>query len=123
MDKGQVIYSLWSLFGLTAYDENSVPDDAAMPYITYSTSTADAGDVVSLTASLWYRSTSWAGISKKADEIARYIGEYGHRVFKIDNGYMWITKGTPFSQRMADPSDKDVKRMYLMVNAEFLTTY
>ena len=35
MDKQQAIHGFWSSFGITAYDENSVPDDAELPYITY----------------------------------------------------------------------------------------
>ena len=35
MNKEQAIHFFWSQFGLPAYDENSVPDDAQMPYITY----------------------------------------------------------------------------------------
>ena len=36
MDKSQAVHDFWSSFGLTAYDENAVPDNAQMPYITYS---------------------------------------------------------------------------------------
>ena len=38
MTAEQTLHSFWSSFGLTAYDENSVPDDAVLPYITYSVS-------------------------------------------------------------------------------------
>ena len=31
MDKFQAQQSFWSSFGLTAYDENTVPDDAEYP--------------------------------------------------------------------------------------------
>ena len=35
MTKAAAIYQFWNSFGLTAYEENTVPDDAAFPYITY----------------------------------------------------------------------------------------
>ena len=35
MTKAAAIYQFWSGFGLTAYEENTVPTDAAFPYITY----------------------------------------------------------------------------------------
>lgn len=38
MTAEQVVHSFWSSFGLTAYDENSVPDNAQLPYITYNLS-------------------------------------------------------------------------------------
>ena len=94
-----------------------------MPYITYNASTGDIDDTIILNASLWYRSTSWKEITKKSEEIAKYLGEHGHRVVKLDNGYVWLVKGYPFSQRMPDPEDSMIRRIYLIVNAEFLTAY
>ena len=120
MTKDEAIYSFYSGFSLPAYDENTVPEGSALPYITYSVSTDSIGNMVILSASLWYRSTSWAAIQDKADEIAAAIG-YGGKIIKIDNGYLWLTKGSPFAQRMSEPSDNMVRRMALNLNAEFLT--
>lgn len=121
MDKGQAIQSFWSGFGLTAYDENTVPDDATMPYITYSSSTDSLDNPVTMYGSLWYRSSSWAEISQKKDQISEYISSM--QPIRIDGGYVWIMKGTPFAQRMSDPSDDLIRRMYININAEFLTAY
>lgn len=118
MDKAQAIHQFWSRFG-TAYDENTVPDDAQMPYITYSVDTGSLEDVLTVSGDLWERSTSWEGITKKAQEIADYIGPGGRSV-KIDNGYMYLCRGNPFSQRMADDGD-NVRRIYLIIQIEFLT--
>ena len=120
MTKDEAIYSFYSGFGLPAYDENTVPEGSALPYITYSVSTDSIGNMVILSASLWYRSTSWGAIQDKADEIAAAIG-YGGKMIKIDNGYLWLVKGSPFAQRMSEPSDKMVRRIALNINAEFLT--
>ena len=120
MTKDEAIYSFYSGFSLPAYDENTVPEGSALPYITYSVSTDSIGNIVILSASLWYRSTSWVTIQDKADEIAAAIG-YGGKIIKIDNGYLWLTKGSPFAQRMSEPSDKMVRRIVLNISAEFLT--
>lgn len=123
MDKAQSIHSFWSGFGLSAYDENTVPtgkDAPNMPYVTYSVTTDSLGSVVQLSGSLWYRSTSWAEISKKADEISEYIG-VGGKVLKLDSGYVWVVRGQPFAQRMSDDSDETVRRIYINLQAEFLT--
>lgn len=120
MDKGQAIQALWSSFNLPAYDENTVPDNAALPYITYSVATDSLDYVVPLSASIWYSSTSWESISKKADEISAYIGNGGITI-PLDLGYMYISRGNPFAQRIADESDSLIRRIYLNVNAEFLT--
>lgn len=121
MDKAQAIHQFWSGFGLPAYDENTVDEDAEFPYITYSVSTGSIGDFILLTASLWYRSTSWKDITKKAEEIEQMLTEMSPPAIKIDGGRAYFVKGAPFSQRLAEESDDSVRRMYLQVNAEFLT--
>lgn len=123
MDKAQALQEFWESFGLPAYDQYSVPDDAVFPYITYEVATDSMGHAIPLTASLWYRSTSWKEISLKTDEIAKYIGEHGSLIRAIDGGYMYLYKGSAFAQRMNDPADDMVKRMYLNILVEFLTAY
>lgn len=125
MDKAQAIHGFWSSFGLTAYDESTVPtgeDAPDFPYITYSVSTDSIGNDISLNGSLWYRSTSWAAISKKAEEIERYLYEYSQPI-KIDGGYLWLKRGSPFAQRMSDPNDDMIRRVYINITAEFLTAF
>ncbi len=120
MDKEQALQAFWSSFGLEAYDENTVPIEATMPYITYAVVTDSLENKVSASASLWYKSTSWKDISNKKDEISNAIGIGGH-VTPINGGYMWITRGTPFAQRMSDPNDDSIRRIYLNAVVEFLT--
>lgn len=122
MDKAQAIHQFWSSFGLTAIDESSAYDESMeLPsnYITYEVQTANFGDSVALTASLWYRSTSWKDISQKADQIAEYIG-WGGKLIPIDNGYIWIKLGTPFAQRMAVDQDS-IRRIYMNITVDFLS--
>ena len=124
MDKAQVLYEFWSSFGLPAYDESSVPTGElapSLPYITYNTITDSLGGTIPLHASVWYKSTSWAEITQKTDDIAEFIG--GGLEFDVDGGYVTIYRVTPFAQRMSDPSDDLIRRMYLTVQAEFLTEY
>lgn len=121
MDKAQALHSFWSSFGLTAYDEQTVPDGAGLPYITYNVATDSLDNVVPLTGSVWYRGTSWAAVTAKADEIAEYIGEYGHKVVKTDDGYLYITKGSPFAQRVFDA--EQTRRIYINIMVEFLSAY
>lgn len=123
MDKAQAVHSFWAGFGLPAYDENSVPDNATMPYITYSVGTGALGDLVVLQGSLWYRSPSWEAISKKADQIAEAVGGQGHLIIPLDQGRLYLTQGVPFAQRMADEADSMIRRIYININAEFLTAY
>lgn len=119
MDKAQGIDSFWNGFGIPAYDENTVPTNAVMPYITYATLYDNLDHPVVLTASIWYRSTSWKDITKKADQIAENVG-VGGKTIKLDDGYAYITRGTPFAQRMND-TDDSVRRIYINLITEFLT--
>lgn len=123
MDKAQVVHNFWSSFGIPAYDENTVPDDATFPYITYSVSTGSLDDFVLLTATVWYRSYSWADITHKVDEITRRLTEMSPPTIKFDGGRAYFVKGDPFAQRMSEVNDDMTRRMYLQVNAEFLTSY
>ena len=73
MTKAAAIYQFWSGFGLTAYEENTVPDDATFPYITYQLVTDSFDREIPLTASLWYRSESWTGINAKTEEQKKLL--------------------------------------------------
>jgi hypothetical protein len=121
MNKAQAINEFWNSFGLPAYDENSVPDDAKLPYITYSVETGKLDDSISMTGDIFYNDTSWKDITLKADEIAQAF-EYGHVLMKIDNGYLAIYQGSPFSQRIGQDDDY-IRRIYIILQAEFLTAY
>ena len=75
------IHKFWSGFGLKAYDENSVPDGAQLPYITYEVSEDNFGNELAQTASLWYRSSSWTDITLKEQEISDFITRWSHDCF------------------------------------------
>lgn len=122
MDKAQAIQNFWEGFDLPAYNETTVPDDAVMPYITYSISTDSIGSVLFLPASIWYRTTSWRDVSRKAEEIAEYIVNMQPPSIALDKGRLYLAKGAPFAQRMSDPDDT-VRRIYINLQAEFLTAY
>ena len=120
MTKATAIYQFWSGFGLTSYEENTVPDDAAFPYITYQLVTDSFDREVPVTASLWYRSESWTGINAKTEEISQKISR-GGKVIPCDGGAIWLKRGQPFAQSMGDESDNLIKRKYLNITAEFMT--
>lgn len=120
MTKAAAIYQFWSGFGLTAYEENTVPDDAKFPYITYQFVTDSFGQEVAATASLWYRSESWTAINAKTEEISEFIGR-GGKIINCDKGRIWIKRGQPFAQNMRDDTDTLIKRKYLNLSIEYFT--
>jgi len=122
MTKNAALYEFFSSFGIPAYPHTAVPDDAKMPYITYDTLIAAFGDApVSLTVNVWYYTESEALPNAMVDRIAKAITNGGVQI-PCDGGTMWITKGSPFAQSVADDSDKNIKRRYLNIDVEFNTT-
>lgn len=117
MNKYQALNAFWNSF-LTAYDETTVPDDAELPYITYESGFDSFGGQLALTASLWYRDFSWKDISKKLSEIEAELKEGGTQV-RFDTGTLWLKKGQPFAQRMADASVDSVRRIIINLEAEY----
>ena len=120
MTKESAIHNFWSTFGLLAYEENSVPNDAVLPYITYQLVVDSFDNEVPMTASLWDNSTSWAYLTVKSNEIAQTIGR-GGIFLDCDGGKIWIKRGVPFIQNMSDPSDPNIKRKLINVTVEYLT--
>lgn len=123
-DKEQALKSFWESFGLKAYDEGTVPTGSnapAFPYITYNVVTDSLyGNSVAMTASVWDRSSSWQFVTEKSHQISEDIG-VGGKAVRVDGGYIWIKRGTPFAQRMADDSDDMVRRIYMNISVDFLT--
>ena len=120
MTKAAAIYQFWNSFGLTAYEENTVPSDTTFPYITYQLVTDSFDSEISLTASIWYRSESWTSINSKTEEISKKISR-GGKIIPCDGGAIWLKRGQPFAQNMGDESDYLIKRKYMNITAEFIT--
>lgn len=120
MTKAASLYQFFSGFGIPAYAANAVPDDAKLPYLTYTSpvSAFEEGPV-SLTVNLWYRTTKETVPNAKAEELSRAIG-IGGKMLRCDEGLIWLKRGSPFSQPVAD-DDPAIKRRYINVTAEYMT--
>lgn len=120
MTKAAALQNFFESFGLQAFEENSVPSGEAYPYITYNLSTGSFDEEIPLSASLWYRDSSWVNANAKSEEISAAIG-MGGKMLHCDGGAIWIKRGSPFSQSMGDPEDDLIKRKYINITAEFFT--
>lgn len=120
MTAEQAIHNFWSSFALPAYDENSVPDTAELPYITYSLSYDAFGNNVPMVAKIWQRSMSWQFLTDKVHQIFDAISDGGKNL-QTDSGFVKIYRGTPFYRRESD--DEGVKRMSLNITAEYITDF
>lgn len=134
MNKQQAYNAFFSRFGVFAFEENTVPTDdvfaqliasgnikSKFPYITYQVLTDDLDHAVFPTASIWDKGSSW----ERADLLANAISEYVQNTttIKLDNGRMFITKGSPFAQHQEDAADTDIRRIVLNFGVEFFTEF
>lgn len=121
MTKDRALHAWFSQFGLPAYAETAVPEDAAFPWLTYqyAQSAFDAG-AVGLNVNLWYHTRGEAVPNAKAQELSVAIGP-GGTVIPCDGGYIWLKRGSPWCQSLRDEADPRIKRRYINITAEFLT--
>lgn len=122
--KAATVHAFLSGFGIPAYAATSVPDDADFPYITYYLVDGAWGDSEqSMQVDLWYYGTSEAPANAKVQEISRALG-LGGTYLTCDGGAVWLKRGSPFAQTVADGSgDDSVKRRYLNIDLEYITLY
>lgn len=117
MNKIQALDAFWNGFKWKAYDASSMPDNVPYQHISYEVSSDSFNYPVAQTANLWDKSTSWEAVTLKEMEIADYIGR-GGLMITYDDGAMWIKKGNPWAQRLAD--SEDIKRIVLNIEIEFI---
>lgn len=108
--------------GLTAYAASAVPDDAQMPYATYAWAEGAWGDGdVSVQVDLWFRTESEAVPNAAVAELGKALGLSGAQL-QCDGGGMWVKRGSPWAQAVAD-GDNAASRRYVNIDIEFFTDY
>lgn len=107
------LFAFWSGFGVPAYIQGHVPDDAALPYITFEPLTADAFGQSVLTAFDWHKATNGdsanAERAELMDDIADAIPTKG-KLIPLAHGFVAIRRndGGDFQSPYDDPEDKSV---------------
>lgn len=120
MTKAEALYNFFSSFGITAYVNTSVPDNATFPYFTYEFITGEFGDdEIPINVRLYYRTESEAIPNAKVEELANRIGRGGTTI-QYDGGAIWIKKGSPFCQTTMADDDNTIKMKYINVDIEYL---
>lgn len=104
------LYAFWSGFGIPAYLENTVPDEATLPYITYNLIETESTEPSTHYAQIFYRDTSNVSILAKVDAIRAEIGQ--GKLLPCTGGYIMLRQSNPFVQMIIgeDPAEK---RAYL----------
>lgn len=121
MTKEQALHKFFNTFGITGYRNTSVPDDAVLPYLTYTVPISSfEEEPASITVNTYHYTESEAIPDAKAEEIRQAIGMGGVQL-PCDGGYIWLKWGAPWCQSVFDDTDKTLKRRYINITAEFLT--
>lgn len=118
------VFDFLNRFGVPAFAATSVPDEMPFPYITYDLvvpGELDDGESM-MSVNVWYRTESEAEPNAKVREISRAIGRSGVTI-RCDGGMIWLKRGTPWAQSVnVSGADDKVKRRYLNIDMEYLTT-
>ena len=112
----QAIYGFLSGFEIPAYNEQLVPDDAVLPYLTYPLTEPEWDTPATFHINVYYRDrASNLAAMQKADEIVHAIGT-GIRI-PCEGGYVALYPQNPLIQAL--PTEDDVRAAYinLQINA------
>lgn len=109
----QALYGFFSSFDIPAYPEESIPDNALPPYITYTLSQPYWGEQASIQVRVWYPGNSVAPVFAKADEIMDAISYSGVSI-PIENGNVIIYQDdTAIQLQPYDSPNYEIKVAYL----------
>lgn len=120
MTKEAALHGFFNSFGIPGYPSSAVPGDVVFPYLTYDDVIEAYFRQASITVNLWYYTTSEAEPNAKAQELSDGIG-LGGKLIPCDGGYLWVKRGSPWCQSLADDASPDIKRRYINVEVEYLT--
>lgn len=107
----KALKAFYSGFNLPAYSENDVPDDAALPYITYSVVTPGYLDAATHQCRVWYRNTTPVNAYAKADEIVAAIGDG----IVLDGG-VCLRPSVPLMQKQPTEDTLQIVYINLQIN-------
>lgn len=126
MNKEQALNTFWNQFA-PAFSQMSVPDErdfeemkiSPYPRITYEVLTDNYGAQNILNASIWDKNKngSWKQATDILHAIEAALG-LGGQTIKYDGGFLWVKRGAPFAQQMAD-TDDSIRRIAINVEVEF----
>lgn len=123
MTKDKALYEWFQGFGMPFYPATALPPakDLKFPYGTYEAVFASFGETVYPTVNMYFKTASEATPNKAVDAFEKAVGNGGTLV-ECDGGAMWIKKGQPFVQAIADHDNSSIKRRLISIAIEFLTT-
>ena len=115
------LYAFWSQFGIPAYAEDMVPDNATVPYIRYTVPKGPAFDVSYLTAYNYHSRRLMGNVERAemSDRIAKAIPQGGVRIPLDNGGFLVLFRNSDFQTLYQDPEDLDVIGIRTSVEVHF----
>lgn len=118
-NKYQALHNFYSGFGVPAYEENSVPENAKLPYITYEVITSElAAQNVALSCQIWDKSNSLKNINRLTESLSAALRN-GAKL-QCDDGYIMLYRGEPFAQTRPS-GERTIKAKYINITADYIT--
>lgn len=105
-----VLFAFWSRLDLPAYLSDCVPDDAQLPYLTYSVTQPALNSSTVLTVFNWHRRDSDGNTARSGmmGQIAQMI-PVGGVMLPVDDGYIILRRNdADFQMDWQDDTDRDV---------------
>lgn len=123
IDIMEALQVFWSQFGIPAYAEDMVPDDAELPFIRYSVAKAPVAQASFMTAYNYHNARLMGNVERArlAEQIAEAIPEGGTKLPLKNGGYIILRRGTDFQNTYQDPDARDVIGIRTSVEGYFFT--
>lgn len=116
------LYDFWSRFDMPAYLQDSVPDTAALPYITYEVTRPPAFDALPLVAIAWFPPSMDGNMQRTAfqDAVELLIPESGVMLPVGDEGFIVLDRNpSGFISDYQDQEDKTIIGARVSYNVRF----
>lgn len=93
-DLKSTLYDFWSQFGMPAYLQDSVPDDADLPYVTYEVTRPPGMSSLPLTAIAWFPPSVDGNMRRTAfqDAVELLIPESGIMLPVGNDGFIILER-------------------------------
>lgn len=117
----ETLYEFWSQFGIPAYADDMVPEDAKLPFIRYGVSKAPAMEASVMTAYNYHNARLMGNVERArlAGQIAEAIPENGVKLPMKNGGYLVLYRNSDFQSLYKDPEDFNVIGVRTSVEVHF----
>ena len=121
IDIMEALLAFWNQFGVPAYAEDMVPDDAKLPFIRYSVAKAPAMDTTIMTAYNYHNARLMGNVERArlAEQIAEAIPEKGVKLPMDNGGFLVLYRNSDFQTPYKDPEDLNVIGVRTSVEVHF----